>query len=149
MNAAEHLWARNKPLAIALLVVIAAVIYFMYTKAKSAIVAPVAAAPTSAVGPGGTFTNTYDTTTVNNPALPIPSKPSPIPPIAPLTWLPKIPNGSKLIPNWGGLPWGWQAPNSKVVNGLNPPAGTRIWQGSAGRWWYAVPGGPQTLLTTS
>ncbi len=151
MNEVENLLKNHKPLALALVIVLAVVGYALYKKAQAAQVAatPPASAPASTVGPGGTFSTTYDTTTITNSTTTPPVKPSPIPPMGKPAWLPAIPNGSRLIANWGGLPWGWQAPHSKLINGLNPPAGTRIWQGSAGRWWYAVPGGPETLLTTN
>lgn len=157
---ALDIWKNNRAFAIALIVVAAAAGFWLWQKRRAAtMVAPTTGAPMQPLGPGGSFINTYETTTITNPAPPMMPVPPPIsiPPIptphAPgggrPAWLPAIPNGSRLIQSWGGLPWGWQAPGSKTINGLNPPPGTKIWQGSQGRWWYAIPGGAQQLLTTN
>lgn len=156
---AVDVWKHNRAFAIALLVVVAAAIFWLWQKRQAAtMTAPTASAPQSPIGPGGTFMTTYETVTMTTPPqipppisippIPTPKPPVPGPPGRP-TWLPMIPNGARVIQGWNGLPYGWQAPGSKVINGLNPPPGTRIWQGSQGRWWYAVPGGAQQLLTTS
>lgn len=90
MNEIEKLWDKNRPLFIAIVVAIGVVAYVVYKRTQASLV-PIlpttpAAAPASSVGPGGTFINTYDTTTINNPPAPPtpgPRQPPPPPPPPP------------------------------------------------------------------
>ncbi len=84
-DVARDIW-KDKPLMIAIVIVLVGVAYWAYQRNKTAgITAPTAAAPNGPLSPGGSFYNTYQT--FNSPP-PVPSVAPPVGPPVPAGFTP-------------------------------------------------------------